>query len=314
MNDTQSFDEENKVDKVIETTKKYVPKIRKAPQEKRKSRVNLFTFIIITIFYISVLVLGILSVCDIKAIWDETYQNRLGGIWFIVLFSSYFMFFFGSAPFLKNKKIRKGFFVLFAVIFTALQLIPILYLVNNEAIFHAINKVGMWNVFDAFVFSLITIIGSYISTMLLYIIPWFSYNFDKIEEFKELDPGDSGIAKVILYFFLDILIGIYWLVLLIPKLREKNLNVYFLLFLPLSIFIQPFAAETIALILITVIIVFFISLIEGIFFNGSGGAYTTITVVDEAGHEIEIYDCGGYYKDDYGHFYNENSDGTFSPE
>ena len=314
MDEIENFDNENVVDEVLEKTKKYIPKIKTANKEKRKKLVNLPVFIIVTIFHIALLVLGILSVCDIKALWDETYQNRLGGIWFLVLFSSYLMFFFECAPFLIGKKIRKIMLTFSIIIYTGLQLIPILYLVNHQTIFHAIKKVGMWQVFDAFVFSLITLIGSYIATLMLYIVPLFSYDFDKMDEFKELDSGDSGIAKTILYFFLNILIGIYRLILLIPKLREKSLNTYFIVFLPLSIFLLPFAAETIAIILIMVVIIYIVSLIEGVFFNSVSYGSSSITVVDQYGNEITLYECGSSYKDDAGNYYSENADGTYSQD
>ena len=314
MDDTHSFDNEDSQVNLVDKAKKYIPKVKKRTDIRDKNVVNLPVFIIITILYIAVLVLGILSLFNVNVIWDAFFQNKIGGLWFVVLSASYLMFFFEVAPFNIKKKVRIALFVLSTISYSAIQVIPVMYLINNQAIFQSIKKIGMWNVFDAFVFSLITIGASYLSTMLIYVVPWFSYNFDRVEEYKELDFETGGIAKTILYFFLNILIAIYRFFLLVPKLRESSINTYFVVILPLSIILMPFGAETIAIILIVTLILFFVSLIEGVFFGGVSYGSSSITVVDQYGNEITLYECGSSYKDDAGNYYSENADGTYSQD
>ena len=154
-------------------------------RSETKVILNWPVFIILSLLYLAVLVGGILSAFfELNVLYDNPLMNKFSGLWFIALFVSFGMFFFSLAPIKKMpKKVRILGYTLFTLAYCGMQMLPISFLINNQAALAATKNVGVHKFLNAFQLSIASLSVSFFVIFTIYLTTWLKFVFkDKKEK------------------------------------------------------------------------------------------------------------------------------------
>ena len=322
--DTVVYDESNSIELDNQSNLNEAPIFNsKCTGEKNIStkKTNRVTFWIVTIIYAITLVLSIISLFDVKILWDNAEMNKVSAGWLIAFSASYGLYLFLLSPFDFKIRVKIIGSIASIVLMLVIDIFPIVLLIKYKDILSSINEGEMFGWFSSYVLLIITMIVSEIGIIALYLLSLARLNPEKIKNKKQVDTSYNEKARFwvfILKLLSTMIIAIFNSSLALMRLKEKHINIYSVFIVLLCSYLCVVLTE----ILLMLLVIFAI----GLFIMIAASMYTPST------HYVyEVYD-GGYtrtltydsyvysescdrYKDDLGNYwYTKDNGSTFFKE
>ncbi len=283
-------------------------------------KTNKVTFWIVTIIYAVTLVLSIISLFDVKILWDNAEMNKVTAGWLIAFSASYGLYLFLISPFDFKTRVKVIGSIASIVLMVLIDILPIILLIKNKEILSSINEGEMFGWFSSHTLLLISMIVSEIGIIALNLLSLIRLNPEKIKNRDQVDTSYKENEKLwvgILKFLISLIIAVFNSSLALMRLKEKHINIYSVFIVLLCSYLCCVLSEILLILLVIFVVGLFIMILSSLYVPSTHYAYE---VYDGANKRILTYDHydavrGDRYKDDLGYYwYTKDNGNTFFKE
>jgi len=216
-------------------------------------------FVIITVMYALLIILSIISFTGKKVLFDNEYLNKVAAGWLIAFSASYGLYVFLVSPFKINKKISIIGSIISIVAMLLLDIIPFA-LINKYDILKYTTEASMFNKFKDNTIMILTIFVSEIGISLCYLLSKVRINPNKKNKEKVEATNDKASNKL-LTLLINLFLCIFNLSLGLLRIKEKNVNLYAIIIVPLFSILCVVLAEIMMFIFVIFVVGFIIMIL-----------------------------------------------------
>lgn len=284
---------------------------------KEKPRTNKVGFVVVTIMYVALLIMSIVTLGGVNVLWDnDRALNVVTAGWLIAFCASFGLYFFLLAPFHISGKAKKIGAFMSVLGMLLLDILPILLLTKNESALKDAKNASMFGWFNNYTLIVVSMIISEIGivTTLLLTQVRLDPNKTKKKKAPKDDKNDSFVITI-LKILIQLIVGLFNSALALMRLKEKHLNAYACLIVLLFSLLCCVLSE-VMVILAVVFVVGFLVMLAGRFIEFAYVPETKYEAVirDESGNEIRVHQFsyqGSRWEDDKGNVYEDIGFGEF---
>ncbi|MBP5092068.1 MAG: hypothetical protein J6328_05890 [Bacilli bacterium] len=214
-------------------------------------------FIAVTVMYAALLILGVLGLFGIGVLWDYKALDIVSGGWLIAFTASYGLYLFLLSPFAFSDKVKKIGVLCSILGLVLLDILPIVLFFNHSAELSA-GKSGMFKLFGDNILFIAMMLVSEIGIVATVLLSQKRLDPSKVSnKAKAEEPASTSFGAQIAHILFLIVVGLFNSAMSLMRLKEKNVNIYVLVIVPLFSFLVAVLSE----IMIILFVVFLIGLI-----------------------------------------------------
>ena len=269
-----------------------------------EKRTNMPTFVIMSVIYLVIFILGLISLFGVNVLWDVKELNMVSGGWFVAFSMSFGIYLFMLSPFNFSKKINKIGTICSIILMLLVDILPIVLIIINKDALNVLH-VSLFKLFTDKVIIIITMIASEVGITVGYFLTKFNFNPTKLKMKEATKQQQRSVVAKIIRFIGYLILGLINSFYVLMKLKNKSLNIYVVFILALLTFLCPILAE----IMVMWIILLVFSGLVLIWAKGVTN-YSEIKVRSSDGNEVELYQntIGEYWYDDSGNKWIKKGD------